>query len=226
MPSKPTLTLANAYTLIVESGNLSDPNVRWRNTWDIHATVTPQPSDAIISDITNFHLYNLRTDAGVFQLTLRNWSQGPQPFADRPFLWEHILGGTAGLKTNASPHGYGGQFPNPPTIPGAAVAFAKRLTSGQNKATNMFMRGLLDDDDIRAETGGKYTFFTGNRVTPALFHDIVSAVLTPYLGSGANPGLILVHVGNHSAGPAFSSPMVDLQLIGPSINKTTRKNKR
>lgn len=226
MPSKPPLTLANTYTLIVESGNLTDPNLRWRNTWDIHATVEPQPSDAIISDLINFHLYNLRADAGVFLLTLRNWSQGPQPFASRPFLWEYNAGGVAGLKTGAPPHGYGGEAAGNQSIPGSAVLFAKRLTSGQNKNTNLFLRGLLDDADIAAETGGKYVFATGGRVTPGTFHAVVSAVLTPYMGASPNPGLVLVHVGNHGAGPAFSSPVVDVQGIAPSQNKQTRKNKR
>lgn len=226
MPSRPPLTLANAYTLIVESGNTTDPNVRWRNTWDIHASVEPAPSDPVITDIINFHLYNLRTDAGVFMLTLRNWSQGPQPFISRPFLWEYNVGGTAGLKTGTPPHGYNGEGAGNQSIPGSAVLFAKRQTLSGGKQTSLFLRGLLDDVDVVAETGGRYVYATGGHVNNASFGAIVTSVLTPYLGAGKDPGLIIVHVGNHYAGPAFSSPITGVVGIGPSQNKQTRKNKK
>ena len=173
MPSRPVLTLAQAYTLIVESGNTSDPNVRWRNTWDIHATTQPTPSDPIITDLINFHLYNLRTDAGVFMLTLRNWSQGPQPFATRPFLWEYNVGGTPGLKTGTPPHGYNGEGAGNQSIPGSAVLFAKRQTLSGGKQTSLFLRGLLDDVDVVSETGGKYVYATGGHVTNGAFGAIV-----------------------------------------------------
>lgn len=226
MASKTVLTLANAYTLIVESGNLSDPNVRWRNSWDIHATVQPQPSDAIISAVTDFHLSNLRTDCGIFMLTLRNWSQGPQPFANRPFLWEDIQAGIVGLKTSPLPAGYNGEAIGNQSIPGSAVLFCKRLTTGQNKATSLFLRGLLDEVDIIAETGGKYVFAVGANVTGGKFTTIAASRLAGFIGPGADPGLILVHVGNKGAGPAFSSPVTSVALVRPSENKMTRKNKR
>jgi hypothetical protein len=226
MPSKPSLTLPNAFTLIVESGNLTDPTIRFRNTWDIHATVQPQPSDAIISAILDFHLGNLRTDCGVFMATLRNWSQGPQPFASRPFLWETTVGPVTGLKTAASPAGYGGEAVGNQSIPGSAVLFCKRQTAGGNKQTNLFLRGLLDEVDIIAETGGRYVFTAGPNVTPGKFTALVGHTLAPYIGSALNPGLIIVHVGNKGAGPAFSSPITGVQLIQPSENKMTRKNRR
>lgn len=226
MASKPVLTLANTYTLIVESGNLTDPSIRWRNTWDIHATVEPQSSDAIISAITDFHLSNLRTDCGIFLLTLRNWSQGPQPFASRPFLWEDIQAGIAGLKTSALPAGYGAEGVGNQSIPGSAVLFCKRLTAGQNKASNLFLRGLLDDADIVAETGGQYVFTAAPNVTGAKFTTIANSRLAGFVGVSADPGIVIVHVGNHSAGPAFSSPVTSVVLVKPSQNKQTRKNKK
>lgn len=226
MPSKPTLTLLDYYTLIVESGNTSDPSLRWRNTWDIFATVTPQIGDPIIDAILNFHLGNLRTDAGLYLATLRNWSQGPQPFATRQFIWEDVQSGVAGLKTSAGPVGYGGEGAGNQSIPGSAVLFAKRIGTQGAKVTHMFLRGLLDDQDLAAETGGKYVFGSSPNVTAGKFHAIVTNRLASFMGAGLNPRLAAVHVGNHGAGPAFATPILDIVAVGPSENKQTRKNKR
>jgi hypothetical protein len=180
----------------------------------------------VIDAIQNFHLYNLRTDAGIFLVTLRNWSQGPQPFANRPFIWEIALGGTAGLKSAAAPHGYSGEQTGGTNVPGINVAFVKRVTEGGKKNTALFLRGLYDGDDVTTEVGGKWVTKGGSRVTSSTFQATANAAFSSYFGNSAIPHLAIVHVGNHGAGPAFASPIDSLQLIGPSTNKQTRKNKK
>ena len=229
MPSRPTLTLANCYTLIVESENPQNTGTNWRNTWDIYSsTGAPAPGAAIINALVAFHQANLRTECDIAKLTLRNWSQGPQPFAARPFIWEQFLGHAVapGLKTSASPAGYGSEASGTQQVPGSTVLFAKRTTGAGSRATNMFMRGILDDGDVYAYTGGKPLLLTAAVVNPTSFNTVQNHFLSSYLTATADPRLIIVHVGNHYMGPPFASSMDALEMVNVSENKLTRKNKR
>jgi hypothetical protein len=229
MPPRPVLTLANAYTVIVNFQNTADPTVTWRNTWDIlDVAGVPSPSDAIFTAIQAFHQGNLRADANVEMIELRNWSQGPQPFSSRGFIWQKQIGVTAGAgdKTQPTPVGYGGEGAGNQTVPGSVVLFCKRFSGAGGKVSHLFLRGLLDSGDIAAETGGKPVFVSSPRVTTALFNAIVGNTLAPYFAPSSGPALINVHVGNKGAGPAFSSLVSSVQLIDPSQNKQTRKNKK
>jgi hypothetical protein len=229
MPSKPPLTLANTFTLIVHMQNTADPTVTWRNTWDINqSTATPSPSDAIFTAIQAFHQGNLRADANVEMMELRNWSQGPQPFSTRGFIWQKVIGPTAGAgdKTQPTPVGYGGEAAGNQQVPGSTVLFCKRFSGSGGKVSHLFLRGLLDAGDIAAETGGKPVFLPSPRVTQALFNAIVGNTLAPYFAPSSGPSLVNVHVGNKGAGPAFFSLVSSMAMIGPSQNKQTRKNKK
>lgn len=225
----PPLTLANVYTLIVQMQNTADPTVTWRNTWDIlDVSGVPSPSDAIFTAIQAFHQGNLRQDCNIQMMTLRNWSQGPQPFSTRGFIWEKLIGVTSGQgdKTQPTPVGYGGEAAGNQAVPGSVVLFCKRFSGSGGKVSHLFLRGLLDAGDIAAETGGKPVFIPSPRVTNALFNAIVSNTLAPYFAPSSGPALVNVHVGNHHAGPAFSSLISSVAMVGPSQNKQTRKNKK
>lgn len=229
MPSRPTLTLTNAFTLIVESQNTAQPNINWRNTWDIFSsTGAPAAGSAIVNAIVGFHQANLRSDCNLSKLIMRNWSQGPQPFADRPFLWEQLLVSSfaPGTKQTTDPTGYGAESTGIQRIPGSVVLFAKRLTVPGSKPTNMFLRGLLDDDDLNIVTAGPPVFAPSPNVTGPKFNDIQNHFLSAFCTGLADPRLIIVHVGNHHAGPAFESSMTSIEMVGPSQNKQTRKNPR
>lgn len=227
--SKPVLTLANAFTCIVTMQNTADPTVKWRNTWDIlDSAGIPSPADTIFTAIQAFQQGNLRADANVEMLELRNWTQGPQPFSTRGFLWQKQIGPTAGAgdKTQPTPVGYGGEAGGNQVVPGSVVLFCKRFSGTGGKVSHLFLRGLLDAGDIAAETGGKPVFIPSPRVTNALFNAIVSNTLAPFFMPSSGPALINVHVGNKGAGPAFSSLVSSVQMVGPSQNKQTRKNKK
>jgi len=229
MPPRPTLTLTNAYTLIVESENPQVTGQTWRNTWDMFSsTGAPAPGAAIINAIVAFHQANLRDECDIAKLTMRNWSQGPQPFADRPFIWEQFLGHAVapGLKSSASPTGYGSQSSGTQIVPGSTVLFAKRTTGAGGRASNMFLRGILDDQDVYAYSGGKPLLSPTAAVDPTTFNVIAEHWLSSYFVGTADPRLIIVHVGNHYAGPAFETSMTALEMVDVSQNKQTRKNKR
>lgn len=229
MASRPTLTLADAYTLIVELENPQAAGGTWRNTWDIYSSAgAPAQGSAIVNALVAFHQANLRTECDIAKLTMRNWSQGPQPFASRPFIWEQFLGASVapGLKTSSSPTGYGSESSGTQIVPGSTVLFAKRTTGAGSRATNMFMRGILDDGDVYAYTGSKPLLLPTAVVNPTSFNTICQHWLSGYFVATADPRLCIVHVGNKYVGPPFESSMADLQMVDVSQNKQTRKNKR
>lgn len=224
----PSLTLPNAFTLVASFHNNVQPTNAWRSTIDIHATVQPVDGDPIIEALKSWWRANLRTDASLFQLALRNWSQGPVPFSQRGHLWESVYADALypGQKTAALPAGYGAEGIGNQHIGGEVCVLGKRTNSGAIKAANMFVRGLLDDVDTAAATGGGYAIVAGANVTAVKFNAISANFLINYLGAGRDPGLINVHTGNHHAGPAFSTPMINILFDRPTTSKQGRKSRR
>lgn len=226
--ARPVLTLPGAYSLTLEMGCANDANVNWRNTFDIWSpTSVPISTAPIITAIQGFLQANLRSDAFIATATLRNWSQGPQPFASRPFIWQVTLGSSVapGTKQSAPPNGYGGEEVTTDVTPGTICALVKRYSGPATRSSHLFLRGLLDQLDYACVTGGKPFLIATSNVTQAKFNQIVGQFLANYIGGGAAaPYLCVVHVGNHYNGPPFQSQVYQLALEGVTQNKQTRKN--
>lgn len=226
---RPVLTLPGYYQVIFQFTNSLDPAANWRNVWDISSPggAPANDNDPLIAALKGFHRANLHGQCLIEKITLRNWSQGPQPFANRANLWEiPQTSNNTGLKASASPNGYGAQD-NASAMAGEVVLFAKRNSQGPFRGTSLFLRGLLDPLDAIAFAGGTWIPTASPNVTPATFQAIVTAHLGTYLNvPTSQPSLVVVHVGNHYAGPPIPTAMASLTYIRFSTNKQTRKNKK
>jgi hypothetical protein len=203
----------------------------WRSEFHIEGAsgVTPQPNDAIINAIQNYWIHNLRNDAVLGTIQLRNWTYGPQPFA---------IGGGLPIWTKSvnipgdKPFVYGAQGPN--AAGREVVGFVKIETSG-GRPGKQFLRVFLDELDITAVPGGEWSFDASPpaNITPAKYHTDAAALLGPFNASANPPRLCVVHFSTKkwnanpiAANGPFSTPMTDIFLERPGVNKSTRKNKK
>lgn len=215
------LTLANVYTLLAHFQETGNPAVTWRSSIDMYATAQPQPTDAIIVAMQNFWTKNLRSDCELLQVELRAWTHGgPQPFSLKYPLWRNVVS-LVGTKNTT----YGNQGA---PVGGEIVAYAQKLIGTGAKPGKMFIRALLDLYELVAAPGGRWAInLAPGNVTPAHFHSLtVAGVIDGFFGAAKNPGFVEVHVPNKGAGPASYDVITDIQLIGVSLNKQTRKNKK
>lgn len=224
---RPTLGLADVYTLIVSSGSTVATNETWRNTYDVYSTAgVPQPTDTIIETLLEVHQENLVSTAQIFQAELRNWTFGPQPYGTGVPLWTEALS-LPGTKVAA----YGAEGAD--AVGKEVVCYIKRLNTGP-KNGKLFLRGFLDSGDIAALTGAPWEFLTSPapNVTPAKYAGILATTgLNGFMGAGKNPGLVVVHFSykqyqiDNTRLPFFSH-ITSQVLIGPTTNKPTRKSKK
>jgi hypothetical protein len=223
--ARPTLTLANVYTLIVKIGSTLATDETWRNTYDIFASAgPPAPTATIVETILDFAQRNLASTAQIFEAELRNWTFGPQPYGSGVPIWSETLV-LPGTKVSA----YGGEGPD--AVGKEVVAFARRVNTGP-KEGKLFLRGFLDTGDIAALTGAPWEFLTppGN-VTPAKWDtNTSSSGLEAFFGT-VDPGLVVAHFSykQYQIDPTrlpFYSRVTALPLVGPTTNKPTRKSKK
>lgn len=224
MPSLPPLSLANAFQLLLHFQDLTDARVKFRDEFVIHQSVgVPQPADPIIVALSAWSAQQKLNATALVEVELRNWTQGPVIFSQRGAIWRETVNLVGSKQVT---YGGMGNF-----IGGEVVAYIRLDTTGGSKTGKKFLRALLDFDDVgNIEPGGPWVERGTARVTAITFHNSFSGPpgtdLHPYIGVGKDPGLIIVHVGNHHAGPAFSTPVVDMEYAAVTTNKITRKNRR
>lgn len=228
MPIHPT-TLPNHYVLIAEFEGA--PGVQpWRSEFHIEGQaggVVPGPTSAIVTACGQYWIDNLRDDALLATMTLRNWTYGQQPFGIGQPIYSVPVGST-GVKVAT----YGSQSTQP--VGREVVAFVKIGNAG-GRFGKQFLRGFLDNADVEALVGGEWRVKTNPPavVTPALFDAHSNAALAPFLNASSTPRLVVVHFSAKRweaaqivANAPFSSPAIALHYERPGVNKSTRKNKR
>lgn len=203
----------------------------WRSSIVIRQTAgIPAPSDAIVQAMVSFWRGNLITTAHYDHSELRNWSRGNVPFSTQGALWLDPTGAGLGEKTGA------GRYPGEGTEGvGKEVCAFIRLSTGGPKQGKLFIRALLDNEDIAAQPGGPWVPIVPGppNVTNTNFQTVVSNTIVAYLGA-ADPGLRVVHFSikewNLSGGSLltapFSTPIASLSYTGPTTNRPTRRSSR
>lgn len=98
----------------------------------------------------------------------------------------------------------------------------------------MFLRQLLDEGDIAAIPGSPWQFLIPGppNVTDVKFQGILAATIGGFFLS--DPGLRVVHfpVKRYLANPVnpanqpFSTSLFGMHIVGPTVNKQTRKSAR
>jgi hypothetical protein len=225
MPN-PTLGLAHHYRAIAHFHGV-DPLETWRSSFEyVQTSAVPAPADAILVAMQNYWLANLRNDCTLDTIEVRNWTFGPQPFSQQQALFHKAIG-NVGSKTV----GYGAMGAN---AVGKEVAAYIRYSNTGPKNGKAFLRQLLDDGDIAAVPGSPWVFLQAPQVpnvTPAKFTTVFNSTsLSTYIGA-VDPGLRVVHFSlkkylvDNTQLP-FPSTILAVSLIGPTVNKATRKNKR
>ena len=222
-------TFPDHYVLIAEFTGVAGTRP-WRSELHIEGAVgtIPDPNSNIIQGAYQYWQDNLRTDATVQSLQLRHWTYGQQPFNAQSLpIWVRSIN-TGGNKTVA----YGGEGPNPAGR--ELCGFVKIFNTG-GRPGKQFLRYYLDEVDVTAVSGGEWALDASPpaHVTTAAYHVIVSNRLGPFNASAPAPRFCVVHFSSkrwnanpNSTNAPFSSPMTDMQLIGPTVNKSTRKNKK
>lgn len=205
----------------------TDINETWRSEFTINDSSAPAPADAIIGVLKDYFVHNLRSDCKLDRIEARQWSYGPQPLAGRGSLWVQPY-----QLPGEKPTIYGGEQAAPALAGKEVVAFVKLLTNA-NKPGKQFLRQLYDLGDIGAVAGSPWETLPGARVTPTAFEDENAVRLDPYFNPSSGPGIVVVHFSKKhydlnpvSANLPFSTSVVGIELIGPTTNRPTRKNKR
>lgn len=226
----PNANLTNGFELIGHFKGQDGINT-WRNSIAIFDTsAVPAPSDPIVSAMETFWKHNLITSCHYDHSELRHWTRGDVPFSAEGAIWNSSLGAGAGTKTAAGAYSAEGTA----GVGKEVVAFI-RIATSPGKEGKMYLRGLLDNQDVFSQAGGQWIFITPGppNVTPAKFSALVTTDLGAFLGA-VNPRLCVVHFSvknwNASAGaPAnapFETPITSMTMVGPTVNKATRRSSR
>jgi hypothetical protein len=224
----PPIGFSDHYVLIAHYKSQNGVDT-WRSEFTIQgaAGTVPQPGDPIITAAEGYFTANLMDPSTLVRLELRAWSFGPQPFSARGALWEKPLnlGGTKTID-------YGGI--GTLAVGKEVVAFIK-FSTNIGKQGKQFLRQLFDNQDVGAQSGGPWVILpppATPRVTVAKFKTVALATIGPFINS-ATPTFVVVHFSKkqYLANPGnptlpFSSPILSVDLVGPSVNKATRRNKR
>lgn len=226
----PEATLPNHYELI---GHFLGQNGvdTWRNSIVVfQSSGQPQPTDPIIQAMVEWWRLNLITTCSYVKSELRAWTRGDVPFSNEGAIWNSTVGAGIGQKTNVASYGAEGT-----AGVGKEVVGFVRIFNTIGREGKMFMRALLDNADVFSSAGGPWVFITPGppNVTPTKFANTAVNTIGLYFGS-ANPGLRVVHFSikhwNASGGATpdapFGSDITSMQLVGPTLNKPTRKSSR
>lgn len=221
------ITLPNVYTLIAHFLGQDSVNT-WRSEFHIYqSTGQPLPTDAIIGAAKTYWLGNLQTTCKLDHLELRRATWGDIPYASQAALWVDSVG-LFGLKVGA----YGAE--GTAGVGKEVVAYI-RITNSGPKPGKQFIRGLLDNGDVYAQTGGQWVLITTG--TPSNVNDtkyqtlLGSSGLTGYFGGSADPRVCTTHfsIKEYNINPAnlpFESSISAMHLVGPTVNKAKRSNKK
>jgi hypothetical protein len=224
----PPVSLLNTYTMIAHFKG-TDPLQSWRSSFEFFSTAVPVPGGALENACADYWKANLRTDCTLDDIEVRNWSRGDLPFSLEGALFDSSAFAGAGTKTNVIHYGAEGA-----NAVGKEVACFIRIATSPGKEGKQFIRQLLDDGDIAAVPGSPWQFLVPGppNVTNTKFQAIVSGTVGPHFSG--DPRLVVVHfplkeyllAPTAPANQPFATLISSMTLIGPTVNKATRKNPR
>lgn len=226
MPITP-VTFPNHYVLTVETANIANPAITWRNSIDIvDATGTfPGPMDPITTAFLTCLQGLLRDDAALVRATLRNWTRGVQPFANQAAIWEEVLD----LPGNSC--GSGGAFYpatnlyENPTIGEVCVRLAKSNFGGGGRPPSIFLRNCVRDVDVASVAGGRPTFVVpGTPVNKNAIDTFLATKLGSYLQANPLPRFCNVHYSIKHGGSPFDSEIAFIQTVGLTTHDLSHKS--
>ena len=219
------LTYPGVYTIVCEMENTANTAIKWRNTYDFVAAVTPTDSNPIMDNVMHFQDSMTDPDSTFVEMRVYNWAKGAQPYPDGLPLFVRTVNAPGDA---VAAWGRGSATP---AAGGEVCLNIARRASGPVKPGRFFFRSTIRDADIESISGGRWTFTTGGAAlfTQTALNTIVAdSGLAANLLGGVDPTNKLVLVpysklhGTHGTFEVVSS----IVLIGVTTNKQTRKNKK
>jgi hypothetical protein len=216
-------TATGVYDAIFEFTNNAAPLDKWRTTLTYIQTIVPSPTDAFIIAIEGVWKAFVHPDVTLSTITVYNWSRGAliYPAGSPIFTKTTNVVGTA--DTNW-PHLAPLYSPNGGEV---CLRMDHEPTTG-GKPGRSFLRALLGEDDVSAQSGGRWIL----NPTLANLQSDLNGILTggglmPYFGAGLGGTIIGIQrfSKKHSVVGPFV-PCTGFTLIGVTTNKLTRKNKK
>lgn len=222
MPSLPPLSLANTFEYIIHMRNSAVHETTWRNTYSVHRTTAPTPADTIENAFAAVHQTLLLNFAEVFAVEVRNWTQGPVPFSNRPALYvNEFTTPLIGTRNTDFPPGAGAE-----ALGAEVAARVKRTLTTRHKPSNLFIRYAVTNNDVDAAPDGGYIFQSGAPLDALHISSALNTHLSAFLGAGADPGIVVVGVGNHHAGPPFTNPVSTFVCDSVRVEKYHHRSHR
>lgn len=193
------VTLADVYTLTIESANVAEPSSKWLNTFDIYKTGGPPSySDGVITDCVNAIKQNQWHDSQVQRVRLRNWTRGKVTLDLSGNIWEVdglAIVGTAKTVYSLSESG--------PADTDICMLMHKDQALPGGRIGKLFLHNLLRADMIDNQVGRKPTLDSGVAGFQALVTANFASTLVSIMGPSLSPGLVVVH---WSAKPGAAAP--------------------
>lgn len=217
------VTLANAYEAVVEYALISDPTITWRNTYSYHSNTTPVEGAGLPAALATFVGGFAWPDTNLVKLTHYNWARGRQPYpSGEPIFVDPVNAACVAntiFTSLATPHH--------PT--GAEVVFRMDhfATSG-GRPGRTFIRSLLGMGDVTAVSGGKWTLVPS---LASLQAEMSSALAGSGLGAYFDAGsggqwLSIVRYSPKTNVVHGDVQIAEWSLVGPTTNRSARKNKK
>lgn len=214
----------NTYEYIVTQQNNIDPTIEFRNTVSFFSPTVPTPSDGIIVALNAYFNSMVHSDVNTIQCAVYKWVRGgpsPYPTGLPIFVLPINVAGVADAAW-----GYSGSEKG---VGGEVCLRIKKTNTGGLKPGRLYLRGLLRENDVIAESGGRWVFQSGTPITSAKHALIVQSTgLLNYLGTHLlNPEYLfdVAYSKKHTTvGPG--EMVFDLTMEGPTTNKISRKSRR
>jgi hypothetical protein len=206
---------------IVASG--ANPNNKWRLTQDIYSLTVPIPSDIVFTDLADFWSALIWDNDILEEIRVYNWVLGTQPYPSGLPIFV-IPYGTFGTASGDWVH-------TPSTAPYAGNEVVIRIDKEHNgigKPGRTFARNLVRSSDIEASDDGPWVFVPGTPFNQTHLNSIVTATGwgTHFAGGSASAQAVVVQASRKHDTVHGYGQITQLQLVGVSTNKPTRKGKK
>jgi hypothetical protein len=212
------------YTLVIENSLISDPAQKWRNTFDFSNATVPHPLDGVVTSLTALSNTFIHSDSQTDKVTCYNWAKGRQPYPNGTPIFERLFGTPGSADTAWTPPLSTGYEPQ-----GGEVVFrVDHAPVGGGRPGRSFFRAFLGSEDIQSTSGGKWFLSASlSSFQTKLDSIITSTGLAPYLGGGlAGTAVVVVRYSPKTNIVHGAVNVEELNAIGVSTNKQTRKNKK
>lgn len=216
-------TLPGVYDAIVTKQNISDPAIKWRNTWTFKSVNTPAQGDPFFTDLLLLEGGLIWPDSELVELSVYNWARGRQPYP---------LGQPIFTTTLASP-GYADtgwthlQHPRTPTSGIVCLRLDHNPISG-GKPGRTFSRAILGAGDVTAISGGRFTLVPTVPNVDADWQAVIGhAAFAQYFSPGAGGyELVIVRYTRKTDTVHGFTGVLSIRVIGATTNKLSRKGRR